>query len=317
MLIEKTLFFLLLLVIGLITTFRDIYLRKIENRWILTGIFGSLFLYLFHAGSVLLTAYEINPSEKLTILLSRFIILSNVDKGSVNFLLSSIAAYSLWYVKLWGAGDAKLFICYTAIIPLQQYHKIYFSYYFASFYLLSCIFIPPTLFFIIKHLFYNGNIFKFLSFQKKIHEFFIKNVSLKNSWLIFKNFLGFLFIFFISNFLNQEVSRITRRITIDQNILTIILLLSFRKLTKIFNKYLALLAVVFSILLGYIYITKQNMILGYFILEFKKTIPRTIGILFLYPLLKTITNFYTKETSKGTIPFAPWMFLGALIVWFF
>jgi len=53
-----------------------------------------------------------------------------------------------------------------------------------------------------------------------------------------------------------------------------------------------------------------------FIPEIGNTSLRTALIMVLFLIFKKTVDLYTERTVQKTTPFAIWMFLGALIVWF-
>ena len=58
----------------------------------------------------------------------------SIRTGYFNELILSVffalfAGFIMWYVGLWTAGDAKLFVAYTAIVPLSVYNYGYIKYF--------------------------------------------------------------------------------------------------------------------------------------------------------------------------------------------
>ncbi len=64
---------------------------------------------------------------------------------AVNSILALLAGYALWELKVWTAGDAKLFAMFAALVPLQYYSKEYFPL-FPSFILLVNMALPAAAF---------------------------------------------------------------------------------------------------------------------------------------------------------------------------
>ncbi len=95
-----------ILFIGIITSYQDFKCGKIKNKWIIFGIAYSLFVYLFF--SLFYFGFgEIN---------TRYLI-----HLGVNLLFAIFVGFSLWNLKVWAAGDGKLFIVYSFLIPLSVY----------------------------------------------------------------------------------------------------------------------------------------------------------------------------------------------------
>ena len=110
-----------LIIIGIACSYTDIKYGKIFNKWIVFSFITIFFLYVF------LFFYGVDLNY----------ILEAILNGAIAFL----GGYLLWQLKLWSAGDAKLFSIYAFLIPLHFYSKSYIPY-FPSFNLLINLFIP-------------------------------------------------------------------------------------------------------------------------------------------------------------------------------
>jgi Flp pilus assembly protein protease CpaA len=292
------------LLIGVITSFEDFNEYRIKNKWVIIGVLYSFLVYL------------------LVLILSKpgsfgFYLAWNIDKWCVNLAISSLAAYLLWHFRMWGAGDAKLFICYVTLIPIGQYSRVYLNYYFASFLLLMAIFIPATIYLLARSGIYFLNSFDFRQTRVAILKLIIKMKESFDRFYLIKLLLGFFFFFLLFKVVNERLySFFGNRIMSGQNIPILISLLAFRPLAKIFSKNV--LAVVFSLALLIIYII---FCMSYpwqqFILEIRNTLGKTLLIMFLFPAFNKIIDLYTDRVVHKNSPFAVWMFLGALLVWFF
>ncbi|MBW2963910.1 prepilin peptidase [Candidatus Woesearchaeota archaeon] len=91
-----------LIALGLITSYEDLKKSRIRNKYLLAGLIFSLVVntYLFITGQ-----FGIQYVFKL-------------------IMYSSIAlalGFIFWYTGVWSAGDAKLFACYTVMIPIAVY----------------------------------------------------------------------------------------------------------------------------------------------------------------------------------------------------
>ena len=342
--ISNIIFLPVILFIGCITSYEDFKISKIRNKWISMGLLYALTVYLV---SWILYSLAEGPSSYLV---------CNFDKWCINLVISTVVAYLLWHFKMWGAGDAKLFICYSALIPMGQYSRIYFNYYFASFLLLLAVFIPATAFLFIRstaylikkiafginqkqfsssatrrtrtiltkrriskwysvYTFLYHKRFKFSEIKQKIPKAIKERLAKFNRIETAKVIFGF-FVFFLSfRILRQEFQNLVYKVLPGQNSIMLIPLLAFRQLSKIFKKNLKFTAVVFVFLMAYL-IFKMLYSWERFIFEMGNTLMWVIFIMVLFPIVKKIIDLYAERTAQKTTPFAHWMFLGALIVWF-
>ncbi len=128
-------------IVGAATSRSDVAVYRIRNKWIALG--------LCYAAAVYLAAWAFYWQGGA---LSRAAapLVWNFERWCVNFAVSLILAFVLWRRGMWGGGDAKLFICYAALTPLAVYPVVFFDYYFASFFLLWCVFVPATLWFLLS-----------------------------------------------------------------------------------------------------------------------------------------------------------------------
>jgi Flp pilus assembly protein protease CpaA len=106
--------------LGIITTYTDLKKRLIENRVILAGLLAAPLLHL----------YTILQNPALTALLPYMF---------YNMAFSIFAGVLLWYINMWPAGDAKLFIAYSFLLPIEIYQ---ITQYFISFDFLINTFVP-------------------------------------------------------------------------------------------------------------------------------------------------------------------------------
>lgn len=80
-----------IIVLGLITSYEDIRFGKIRNKWVLTAVaLAALTHLLLH---------------------------SQFFEVLANFLLACAVGFLLWIARLWTAGDGKLFIAFAALLP--------------------------------------------------------------------------------------------------------------------------------------------------------------------------------------------------------
>jgi|GEM_PF-2152391 len=139
----NTVFLLLpaVFIVGAATSRTDIAVYRIRNTWIAFGLCYAAVAYLaawafyWQGGAAGAAAAPL---------------VWNFERWCVNFAVALAFAFVLWRRGMWGGGDAKLFVCYAALTPLAVYPVVFFDYYFASFFLLWCIFVPATLWFLLS-----------------------------------------------------------------------------------------------------------------------------------------------------------------------
>ena len=117
----ELIFLLLILIIGIICTFTDLKKRKIYNKVILSGFLLGIIAF------VCFTFYNLNKVYLLQVV--------------INFIISIIVSYVLWFWKLWSAGDAKLFSLFSFLLPLSFYQNSNLNF-FPSFNILINLIIP-------------------------------------------------------------------------------------------------------------------------------------------------------------------------------
>ncbi len=118
---------------GFITSYEDIRYGKIRNKWVVMAI-----IYAFAIYSALILLFLSKGGVKSGYL---------IELGT-NLLFSIFVGFGLWYLNVWTAGDGKLFIAYSMLIPLSSYSMGYQKW-IPSFVLMMNIFFPSLLFVII------------------------------------------------------------------------------------------------------------------------------------------------------------------------
>lgn len=132
-----------LAILGAIIVKEDISEGKIRNKWIKIGLMmGALGYLTIFLGSVA-EHFGIFPKSVSIYPLGYFL------DVSINFSASILASYLFWQYKLWSAGDAKFFILSSLLLPLEFYSNGLLPY-FPSSALLINIFLPISLFLILK-----------------------------------------------------------------------------------------------------------------------------------------------------------------------
>ena len=137
MLLINLIFLPAIFFVGLISAYEDITLSRIKNKWVILGIAYAAGGYLLLYGLSFLKLIDYGGLN-----------FSYFASCAVNFGLSALVAYSFWKCGVWAPGDAKLFIAYSLLIPLDFYAKGYINYFPAAV-LLFNIFIPLFFFIVI------------------------------------------------------------------------------------------------------------------------------------------------------------------------
>jgi len=190
------LFLVPIFIIGFITSFEDFKYGKIKNKWIKIGFLCGLViftLYIFWNFFFLFLQYfQIAP---LSVFLLRFSYLGEVI---LNTSIALIAGFLMWHWNTWSAGDAKLFVLFSFLLPLKFYANTYLSY-FPSFAFLINIFIIALGIFLItlNWTFFHwllGKERKNLSEGEKILQ---KKKNIKDMLSLSKEMLNLLVIFFV------------------------------------------------------------------------------------------------------------------------
>jgi len=103
---DLLIFFLpVILVLGVITSREDIKFNRISNKYTVGALIlsGIIHLYLFFAGYI--------NSEYLT-------------SVGINVLIALVISFTLYMAGYWSPGDAKLFVAYMSLIPLNFYQNV-------------------------------------------------------------------------------------------------------------------------------------------------------------------------------------------------
>jgi len=297
-LINNINFLPVILLIGFNTTYQDFKSSRIRNEWVAIGLVYSCVIYLF-----IWIFYALGSPK--------FYLLWNFDKWCVNLAVSVIVAYILWRYKMWGAGDAKLFICFSALIPIGQYSKVYFNYYFASFSLLVLIFIPASLYLVFRSAAYFLRRFDSEAVRNKAFDVVKGSLSLANLFSVGKVLFGFFVFFLFFYVLRVEFAKFSGKFFSNQNLLMAVSLLIFNRLARVFKNNSRTMLAVFILLVLYMIYRGDGFLLGIL-----KTIKSSITVMVIFPVLKKIADLYAERTTQKTMPFAMWVFLGVLLTWF-
>ena len=303
-----------ILAFGIFTSYSDIKYGKIKNFTIKAAFIFSFFLYLW--------LYIFGNVNKL--------LLTNT---AINIMITSAISILLWLNSSWCAADAKLFIAYAFLIPLTTY-QLGTIQYFESFGLLVNSFFPFLIFASFKALFQTSAKEKIKLFNKKnLNEISNMAIKLFAVWWI-SSLLSNIFnitnmlVFYLLIFLIYYLANINKKIVYVIAILRVIL--DYQTLSKS-SFWIIFFAIVFTFgifkLLVIDLLKEQNtkkistnklkkgMVVSQYI----------VAKLNKYKIDYKPEGISTKDINKikksgiktiiieKTIPFAPFMFLGAII----
>lgn len=149
----------IVLILCFVSSISDFKNQKIYNRYIAVGIVLSTITYIVFL-------------RQIDGLYAKSFI--------INLIITSIISFAFFYFKIWGAGDAKLFIAIVYMIPYDLY-ELDINNYFASIYLLIFIFSSAfiyvffeTIFLFVKdkNKFDVKKYYKTFSFKRWIYDYF-------------------------------------------------------------------------------------------------------------------------------------------------
>jgi hypothetical protein len=127
--------------LGIITSLEDIKTGKIRNRYITLALVYSMIVYILF----ILVGYAFSMSRNETQVIRFDYLIELVT----SIFLSLVLGFVMWRLKIWTEGDAKLFLAYTAIVPLTVYTFGYIKYFPSIVILLNTI-LPLFFFYVIK-----------------------------------------------------------------------------------------------------------------------------------------------------------------------
>lgn len=272
--------------IGIVTSYEDIKFSKIKRKWIGRGLIYPLLGYL------LLYFFSI-----LRVVDYRGINYSYIQEFLINGFISIAIAYLFWKLGIWAAGDAKLFIVYTLLIPLDYYSKSYFPY-FPSFALLLNIFIPLFLFVLIIAFLrlINIAICKLINYRRNIlisiKDGYQKIISkIKNDW---RDILGTL-VSYVVIFLGLQILMSKLHLNPIWIIISILIIsrLIFKGIKN--NFILLLIGIILLTYFGYEIIYHRNVLKLIFIFK------NLIRLLLIFGVANGILNLYIKYTQVRKI----------------
>ncbi len=301
-----------LLLIGIITSYQDFRYGIIKNKWIIFGLALGLGIY-FLIAILNLIGYGNIFSSVLANSLFKYNWVNLLGDVLINTFCSFFLGFLLWRFDLWSAGDAKLFLVFSFLLPLKYYFNDYFSIYpsialFINVFLCALLFLLAISFFhLIKSLkekkIFNKNRFNLKEALKKIKGTGIFKIFL-NSLLVL------IFVFAIAGIIAKKFQNSPYFNATAFTIIVIIGLIIFSKgimrFAVRFNKI-----IVICLILGLIYI------LAFSPEQFGSALQFILRMFLMFSVffavLITLPQFYIKQTKEADMPFALWLILGAII----
>lgn len=282
----------MVLFIGLITSYEDIKFGKIRNKWIILGLSWGVAMFI------------------LLLVLNMIGVFSTsfffIGESLVNFIISIIVSYLMWQNKIWAAGDAKLFIIYSLLIPLTFYAKSYLPF-FPSVILLINIFVIVLFYIFFKSIYHIGKLFFDRFKENKENQTGGKSraaidfkkivLSFKDGMMIFwtMSLVMLVLLFFskqIQNFLKFDLSNLP--------ILVFSLFILFREtIGKILkNKYISRGIIVLLVVFVVFGLVKDFSLAMVMIL---KALERVIIFMIIFGLFQKLVNIYVDTDSYEKI----------------
>lgn len=120
---------------GIITSYQDYKEGRIRNKWVIAALIYSFVVFFSISG------YSYSQGIALN--------LNYVYDYFLNIFFALFAGFIIWFGGLWPAGDAKLFVAYSALVPLSVYQWGYVQH-FPAFIILVNTFTPLFIFYFFR-----------------------------------------------------------------------------------------------------------------------------------------------------------------------
>ena len=284
--------------IGSVTTYEDVRVGKIKNKWILLGLMIGVTAYLIY-------------------LIIGALSLESIFKIYLNAGLALLFGYIIWYFDWWSAGDAKLFFIFALLLPMEYYWRTELPY-FPSFVILVNTFIPLLIYLFVQSVIFSLKSF-FSSKAEKLNEkksFSTAKIKqkLKSHGIEYlKSIIGFLLVFLIFQIVRTETGNYLSQFNWGQAVIFFLILLGANFLRKIFQKKWPLILISAGLA---IYFVLRFLFLRGAWLDFFGLIGLIGGsVLFLtvFGLANWLVSSYLKSAKQKQLHFALWLFLGVIL----
>lgn len=279
------LFFILTVIIGLFTSIEDVRTGKIRNFWIAVGFSYGCILYL-------VSGYGDRAPYHYVV---------------SNMALSLLTAYWFWKFDLWFAGDAKLFFLYSILLPTGIY-KIAFFPFFPSFQIIFYAFIPAAFYLLAL------SVVDLCKNWAESAEKFLHGLKVGAPFL-FKNALSFTFIFLLNHILWSRLAPHLAAYEFANRVMFLALFLIYRPLNFFFefHKKIHYAAILAALAIAMPYFLRDPVLVSR---QFFRSLAFCILLIIVADVYRKITDDHIERSKSKTMPFAPWLFLGILTVWF-
>jgi len=248
----------IIFMLSLIITIEDFRFSKIRNKWIKLGILIGVIYYVVLLIFSILGNYNVIQFNYYRFDYYLFVFL--------NTLLSFVFAFTIWNLRLWAGGDAKLFSLYAFLIPLNFYATAYFKYW-PSLSLLINIIIPIFLYLVIKMIFYPFKVgFNYLKNPQLLKEYYqeykeknkIDKAKIKEFFITVLSFFIILILFQLLRYKLMDLLTpyLGTMVTASYFLISILI---FKPMREILKKYVIIVAVfvVLYFVIGGIYFREQ------------------------------------------------------------
>ncbi len=252
--------------IGYLTAFGDMKSGRIPNKLIWLGVKLGVIWHLFYIGVIM----WVFKDELLTN--GQRNIVNYILEFGVNTTLGLVVAFFMWWMRQWAAGDAKLFVVFTFLLPVDFYEKFHVKW-FPAFAFLYNVFICALAFILFEF------VYKLLAGAAKsrrsgdMREFIDKNLNRKavRAYLIgswrpgLRLLLGLIFSFLITSLIRKYLGVAVEKILpwkftinlqhaeINESIIFLLIFLLFQPLAKLYQNLVFYYVTVFS-LVGYVFL---------------------------------------------------------------
>ena len=276
---------ILLFSFGFIISLQDIKTEKVSNKLIIVGLLLGTLCYSLQA---------------IFGLFYKNVNLPALNAMLINITVSWLVAFCIWYFGFWAAGDAKVFMLFSFLLPLKYYGKESIIPFFPSLVILINSFLFVIVYIsigaILKGIktlnFYCIDLLnKRIKVKEEVRRYVAKTISLIPE--ILKNVLLFLCIVIIFYLANEYF----KAYGLIKLFLLIAVAVSMRILTKINLKKIF----IFSLLLFFVaFLTTFFSNKGHFEL-FSKVYKSTFGLAFIALALNVVIQFLIRYQDERTI----------------
>jgi len=303
------LFLPVLFFIGFVTSYEDIKYGKIRNKWIILGISWGLgvLLLLFTWNLIANQVTEFFQGQIRNSLIPVLTIHSPfLFKSLINFVIAVASSFFMWRFNIWAAGDAKLFMVYSLLVPITYYWKSPLPFFPAMTLLINIFTIiilylfAYSVFLFIKSIYKRTTADKFIGAKNN----FVKRAGSQEGIKAIKNMgkfmTGVLLIILLLVFFREQIQNIIpfKIVFLQATIFSLIIIFS-RQIAKFFQNF-----TVFKIVIGLlILVCFLELIIDYqFTLKsICRVLISVIVFMIAFFLLQKLLNIYVNKIEYEEI----------------